>query len=248
MKVKEILNCLEALYPISSAADYDNVGLLIGNETADVKSAVLALDCTESTLQTALVMGAELIITHHPIIFDGLKNIPANSVVYRLIRNGISVISMHTNLDTCDGGVNDALTDALNLRSVKKVQCNDGFTFRKGYIGEISPDAFAEYVSDKLKTRVKYVCGNRLITSVAVCGGAGGSELETAINSGADAFVTADIKHNIFIDAHFKGITLIDAGHFDTEDVIIDPLCNTLRNRFPDITFVTDHHSPIKYI
>ena len=246
MTIDKIYEFLNEKFPVSSALDYDNPGFLIGDKTADIESAVLALDCTDSTIDIAIEYGAKLIITHHPVIFKGLKSIKKGDIVYRLIENGISVISMHTNLDTSKDGVNDALANTLEFEKVETVIADDGFTYRKGeLIGEVNSNDFAAFVGKKLDTAVKYV-GEGKVKTVAVCGGSGAEFLYECKKTGCDALVTSEVKHHQFLDAAKMGITLIDAGHFPTEDTVIEPLCELLRREFSDITFITDHYSPIK--
>lgn len=246
MTAEKIYNFLNKKFPVNTAADYDNSGFLIGDKTADVKSAVLALDCTPSALNLALNSGANLIITHHPVIFNGLKSIKKGDIVYSLIENGISVISMHTNLDIAENGVCDALAKALELCNIETVSGYDGLSFRKGILKEeMTGDDFAAFVGRKLDTAVKYV-GENKVKTVAVCSGSGSDYLFDAIKENCDAFVTSEVKHNVFLDAANNNITLIDAGHFPTEDVIIEPLKELLSKEFPKINFLTDHSSDIK--
>lgn len=246
MTIDKIYEFLNEKFPVASALDYDNPGFLIGDETADIRSAVLALDCTDSAIDTAIENNAKLIITHHPVIFKGLKSIKKDDVVYRLIENGISVISMHTNLDTCKDGVNDALAGVLELRNVTSLTAEDGFTYRKGELmGEVNSNDFAAFVGKKLDTAVKYV-GKGRVKTVAVCGGSGAELLYDCKANGCDAFITSEVKHHQFLEAAKIGLTLIDAGHFPTEDTVIEPLCELLKKQFTDVEFITDHFSPIK--
>ncbi len=246
MTAEKIYDFLNKKFPISSAADYDNVGFLIGDKAADVKSAVLALDLTDSAINTAIQNGANLIITHHPVIFGGIDSVTKGDMVYRLIENGISAISMHTNLDTGKNGVCDALAKALELKKIETVIGSDNMSFRKGVLkSEMSSDDFAAFVGRKLDTAVKYV-GEAYVKNVAVCSGSGSEYLFDAINSGCDALVTAEVKHHLFLEAERLNFTLIDAGHFPTEDVIIEPLCKMLAKKFPSVNFIADHNSAIK--
>ena len=118
--------------PKELAEDFDNVGLLVGDENAEVKGIMVSLDCFDEVIDRAEDLGANLIVTHHPIIFDPLKSVTADTLVYKLISKGISVISMHTNLDQADGGVNDVLCEALGLYDVEELITSDGFSMRKG--------------------------------------------------------------------------------------------------------------------
>lgn len=246
MTVNDIYLFLNELCPFDTASDFDNAGLLIGDKNATVTKAVIALDCTESAINKAIDTGAQLIITHHPVIFGGIKNVLSDSIVYRLIKNGISVISAHTNLDIADGGVNDCLAKALGLTEIQKIVCDDGFSFRIGALGrEYSPADFAKYAGEKLNFSPRFTVGKKAVGRVAVCGGSGGDMLANAVSAGADAYLTADVKHNVFIEAANIGITLIDCGHFSTEDVVIEPLKKALCDKFSDILFITDHNSVI---
>ncbi len=248
MIVYDIYDFLDEKYDFSSALEYDNVGLLVGDGREKVTGALVCLDCTDEAITEAVKRGANLIVTHHPVIFDPLKSVTEQSLVYRLIKNGISVISAHTNLDQADGGVNDALCSAIGLENVEKVQDREGFGYRIGEVAEpVTSDELAKTVGEKLSVRTKYVGKSSFIKRVAVCSGSGGSMLGEVINTGVDAYVTADIKHNVFMDAHEAGITLIDAGHFNTEDIIIDALCDELAKAFPETKISSFHFSPIKY-
>lgn len=249
MKVREILDFLYGIAPKELAEDFDNVGLLVGDENAEVKGIMVSLDCFDEVIDRAEDLGANLIVTHHPIIFSGLKSVTSDSLVYKLISKGISVISMHTNLDQADGGVNDALCEALGLYDIEKIITTDGFSMRKGYFDQPEdPYSFARHIRESLGGMVKFVAGDHDITTVAVCGGSGGDFLFDALNSGADALVTADVKHHLFIEAGRLGISLYDAGHFNTEDVIVSTLCRDIAGAFPETDVSECHFSKIESI
>lgn len=246
MKLKSILDFLCEIAPTETALEFDNVGLLVGDNNADITSCVIALDCTQKTVDTAIEKGAQLIITHHPVIFSPLKKVLKGDVVYRLIENGISVISMHTNLDIAQKGVNAALLNVLELDNAKFINCEDGFVFPIAELKtELSADNFAKYVKEKLNTSVKY-SGNNSVKRVAVCSGSGADFLFLAKENGADALVTSECKHHLFNAAAQMGVTLVDGGHFNTEDVVIEPLCKILKEKFATINFITEHFTYIK--
>lgn len=249
MTVKTIYSFLDKLFPFDSACDFDNVGLLVGDENAEVKTAVIALDCTDGAVDFAIKHKAELIITHHPVIFEGLKAVTENTPVFKCIKNGISVISAHTNLDLCDGGVNDALCSVLELDSTEKIDCGDGFIFRKGNLKtSMNADELAEFASNRLKANARYVDGGKPVRTLAVCGGSGGDLLECAINASADALLTSEIKHHVFLEAKKRGITLLDLGHFATERIIVPVLHSTLSNAPLGAEFIPFNEELIKYI
>ena len=129
--VSDIFNFLNSRCPIDTACDFDNVGILVGDETKEVKSIVVALDCDKTAVDKAISVGADLIVTHHPVIFEPLKAVREGDIVYRLISNNISVISMHTNLDVAESGVSDTLCRVLELSDIEPFVAEDGFCIRK---------------------------------------------------------------------------------------------------------------------
>lgn len=249
MTVKDIFDFLNEKFPTETACDFDNVGLLVGDPNTEVKKAVVALDCTPNTVNTAIKNGCQLIITHHPVIFDPLKRVLAGSAVYEVIKSGISVISMHTNLDVGIGGVNDCLCSALSLENVKKVPAADGYLLNVGELpSPLCPDSLAEYIKEKLGGGVKYFGTDKEIKRVLLCSGSGGSYVTEVKKHNCDALITADVKHNQFLDAERLDVSLYDAGHFETEDVVTEPLKRLLTQNFPSIQFITEHTTKIKYI
>ena len=249
MTVQNIFDFLNKKFPADTACDFDNVGLLVGDPETEVQKAVIALDCTPSAVNTAFKNGCQLIITHHPIIFNPLKQVLAGSAVYEVIKSGISVISMHTNLDVGIGGVNDCLCSVLSLNNVTKVAAEDGYLLNIGELfSPLYPDDLALYIKEKLGGGVKYVGADKEIKRILLCSGSGGSYLSEVLSHNCNALITADVKHNQFLDAQRLGISLFDAGHFDTEDIVIDPLKRLLEKKFPEISFCCDHNSKIKYI
>ncbi len=247
MTVYNIFDFLNRLFPVSSACSFDNVGLLIGDKEKEVTRALISLDCTLDTVKKARENGCELIITHHPVIFDPLKNLLAGSVQYELVKNEIAVISMHTNLDMEDGGVNDCLCKALKLKNITAFTAEDGYILKFGNISPLSADSFAEHIKAKIGGCVKYVDGGKTIRKVLVCSGSGGEFISEAKNNGFDALVTADVKHHQFLEAKDNKVSLFDAGHFNTEDIVIEPLCEILSKNFCNICFITDHPTDIKF-
>lgn len=246
MTVQNIYDFLKEKFPLDTACDFDNVGLLVGNPDNTVNNVLIALDCTDITVENAVKNGCNLIVTHHPVIFEPLKNVLKGSIVYSLIENKISVISMHTNLDVGVGGVNDSLCKAISLSDIETVIAEDGYVLRKGSLSPISADALAEKLKNDLGGCIKYVDGGKKIETVLVCSGSGGNFLSEAVKHNCDAFVTADVKHNQFLEAKHLGLSLFDAGHFNTEDVVVPALKEMLENKFNNISFICDRTSFIK--
>jgi dinuclear metal center YbgI/SA1388 family protein len=248
MKVSNIYEFLTTSFPPETACDFDNVGLLIGDGEAEVKKVLVSLDCNKKTVEAAKSAGCNLIITHHPVIFSPLKNVLSGSIVFELIRAGISVISMHTNLDIAkNGGVNSCLCKALGIENTEIYSANDGYALQFGYVAPTTADDFANRIKTALGGCVKYVDCGKEIQKVLVCSGSGGDFVYEAIKGGFDALVTADVKHHQFLDAVENNISLFDGGHFNTEDIVIEPLKELLSKEFLCVEFITTHKTDIKY-
>lgn len=237
VKVSEIFEKLNELAPVDTKLDFDNVGLLVGSWEDEISRVLVALDITMDVIGEAKSMGAELIVSHHPMFFE-LKSVTDSDTtgtrVLALARAGMSAICMHTNLDKALGGVNDALTEALGIEDAE-VFGADGVG-RVGYVPEQGLRDFMAHVKGALNADgLRFVDAGRPVNRVAVLGGAGGGELIEAVEAGADTYVTADVKHHQFIDARELGVNLIDAGHFSTENVAVPKLAELLENEFPDL-------------
>ena len=235
MILREIYDYIDSFAPFSTQCDFDNAGFLVGNESEELSFGVVALDVTSEAIDFAESVGANLIVTHHPVIFEGLKSVKSDSLVYRLVKSGISVISAHTNLDMAKGGINDILCEILGLENVcGALPEGDVFSARIGNLSEpLTPDEFGAAIQMNLgPASIKYVKGKENIFKVAVCSGSGGSMLNELAESEIQAFVTADVKHNLFLEASRLGISLYDCGHFDTEDIIVGPLTARLNEKF----------------
>lgn len=235
MNVSQIYAFLSEKFPPETAADFDNVGLLVGDLKQEVRRCVVALDCTDSAIDYAVRQQAQLIVTHHPVIFHPIRSVTARGLPFRLIRNGLSVVSMHTNLDTADGGVNDVLGETIGLTDLKKLTTPDGFSIRIGQLTRpMSSSDFAALLAKRLNTVVRYA-GSKTIQTVGLCSGSGADYYDCAIAAGADAFVTAEVKHHQFLAARQAGVPIFDAGHFETEVEIVPALCRLLTERFPGL-------------
>lgn len=246
--VKNIFEYLNELFPTDTAADFDNVGLLVGNPDSVVDNTLIALDCTAETVTKAIENKCNLIITHHPVIFNPLKNVLSGSVVFELIRNNISVISMHTNLDIAKDGVSETLCSVLGATEICSQTASDGFTLKSGVISPISAKSLADKIKATLGGNVRYVDGGNEISSFLVCSGSGGEFIFDALRLGFDAFISSEIKHKQFLFAKDNGISVFDAGHFCTENIIVEPLNKLLSDKFKDITFIPYHSESIKYL
>lgn len=236
--IGEIRAAIDQWAPSETAESYDNVGLLIGDDFLEVTRCLVTLDVTQAVCDEAAGWGAELVFSHHPVIFDPLKRISSRSTVYQLIQAGISVLSAHTNLDKVKNGVNDTLIQRLGVKSAVPVGDTDDCLLMGTLDNMMTANELAEMVKEKLKIpALRLYDAGFPIETVAVCCGAGGSFLMDAVNAGADAMITGDVKHNTVVDAADYGLTLIDAGHFETEHLIVEKLIEYLTPLFPDVEF-----------
>ena len=252
--VTHIYDAIDRLAPFWLTMDFDNTGILVGDRNREIACALLALDCTPAVIEQARQLGAQLIVTHHPVIFHPLKRVNEDAVVYQLIRSDIAVISAHTNLDIAQGGVNDALASAIGLRDCRGLELlNEQTGAWLGRIGTLPeplfPEAFAAHVKSCLNAAsVKFAATPRAIHTVALCSGSGADCLDAAISAGADALLTSEVKQHEYLAAAAAGISIFDAGHFDTEDIVIEPLRDYLAKEIPDVHFFTTHRSAIQAI
>lgn len=255
-KVKEILEFLNGLAPLELKMDFDNVGLLVGNADGQVSKVLLALDITDEVIDEAASIGAELIVSHHPIIFEPMKDVlysdQGGRKIIKLIKNNISAICMHTNLDIAAGGVNDALISALGATSTAYLEYtgtdSNGEKMGCGRVGELENKMPLTEFLAMCKTALnanglRYHDAGIKVKKLAVMGGSGGSCVRLAKELGCDTYVTSDIKYNSFLDAKELGINLIDADHFCTENVIISVLHEKLSAEFSKCEFrVSEKH------
>lgn len=231
--VGQILDIVNEIAPPELAESYDNVGLLAGHPAWPVERVLVALDLTKDVVEESEKANAQLILTHHPIFFRGRKNIREDDTegeaVCALIRSRLAMIAAHTNFDTAEPGVNDALARALGLENVEI----GPHGLRVGTLeNDLSPQAFARYVEEHLDTHARlYAASDRLIRRVAVLGGAGGGFWEEARELGADGFVTGEVSHHEALVACGQGLCMVEAGHFETEHIAIKLLAGRLQER-----------------
>lgn len=231
--VQEILQELKAFAPPELACSWDNVGLLV-DAGRPVDKVLTALDITAAVVEEAAREGGQLIVSHHPVIFDPMKRITAEDIPALLLKNGISGICMHTNLDAAPGGVNDTLADLLGIAR----EGRRNFADDCGRIGTVAPTttaALASFCAETLHSGVKYVDSGKPVTCLAEVSGAGGSYLQQAIDEGADCLVTGEAAHHIALLAKQKGVGLVVAGHWGTEQGIADVLAARLHTAFPQL-------------
>lgn len=249
--VNDIYAFLNEIAPVRYQMDFDNAGFLVGDGGTAVKKALLALDITDDVIAEAAELRAQLIVSHHPLIFTPLRHATTDDLAGRkvltLARYGISAICMHTNLDAADGGVNDCLAKKLGLNDIFLL--NDE---KIGRIGTLSCEkGLEEFLRDVIELLgcggLRYCRGSGRVHRVAVGGGACGEYIPQAIAQGCDTFVTSDLRYNDFLDT--RGLNLIDAGHFPTENVVCPTVKAYLEEHFPEVKTVisTSHRDVIQY-
>ena len=244
--VADILHCIETLAPRSMKESWDNVGLNCGHLNQPVTKILVALDPFAHVCREAKDFGAQLLVTHHVLIFQPGFLTDADEQgrnALFLIENGIAHINAHTNLDVAPGGVNDCLAAKLGLSGVRVIHPSgvdeagrEWGLLRCGYTEEQSLASFLTFVKEALGCEgLRYVDGGKPVRKVAVGGGSCGSEMMEAVDAGCDTFVTSDIKYNQFWDAKDLGLNLIDAGHFYTENPVVFYLADKIQAAFPEI-------------
>lgn len=232
MTVKDIYDYLNLIAPFDTAEDWDNCGLTVGSFNKEVKKIYIALDVTNDALEDAVSFGADLVITHHPMIFNPVSQILCDSIVYKAVASGMSFIGSHTCLDKADGGVNHCLADKVGIKNLKTSE-NDEF-LKFGEIEPCTAEEFARKIKSSLGGAVSFTDAGKTIKTVALCSGSGGDLVAEAKNIGADAFLTGEAKHHEYLLSKDSGISMFVAGHFETENVVCEYLFNSLNETFGD--------------
>lgn len=256
VKVKDVCRELEAFAPLALKMDFDNVGFLVGFSDNSVERILVTLDITQETITEAITIGAQLIVSHHPLFFS-LKSVTDKDTtgkkITMLLSHNISAICMHTNLDAAAGGVNDALAETAGLTQTmllsEEVFDGDGTPHSYGRVGYLNErSTMGDYLNTlcrSLNTNgLRYHDAGRQVHKVATVGGSGGGYILEAFAQGCDTLVTADVKYDVFLQARELGINLIDGDHYCTENVVIPVLAERLVKLFPDTDIrITQCHS-----
>ena len=236
--VNDIRRELDLLAPFDTAEDFDNVGLLIGGD-GDVERCLVTLDVTARTIAEAVLNNCSLIISHHPVIFHAMKRISADSVQGLLLRNGITVISAHTNVDKAL--LNDRLAGILGIEKLSELPGSGGCAC----IGippqkEMTASGLAAHCKEKLESAGGRVYDSgRTVQKLALCCGGGGSFVYD-LPDDVDCLISGDMKHDQVVEAANRGVSLIDLGHFETERHFIPAMIELLAKAFPEVTFLAD--------
>ena len=242
-KVKDFYGYLNSIAPFETQEDWDNSGMLVGDMNAEVKKAAVVLDITHEEIKKAKAIGADLIISHHPVIFNPIKSVTKGSVPYELVASSINALCCHTPLDIADGGTNDSLAELLGINVTRA----DDPILRLGTVEPTTAQELAGKIANTLNTKVRYADAGKTIKKIAICTGAGCSLIEAA--GEIDAFITGDASHHNFLDCVQAGITLIATGHYETEIIVVPVLVEKLQAQFPDIEIIDiKQENPIKFI
>ncbi len=232
MQIHEITKAIEQYAPCGWASSYDNVGLMLGDSSREVNEVLLTLDVDLEVAMEAKALGAELIISHHPLIFNPVKRITAESpegkCLLFLAENKIAVYSAHTNLDSAPGGLNDLAAQFLGLRDTKPLETEEGPGI--GRIGDLQVAVPLEVLAAEVKRiyrlpAIRFIGkAQKTVKRVALCTGSGGDLAALASEKGADVYITGDIKYNVARDAAAAGLSVIELGHYESEYIVVDLL------------------------
>ena len=250
--VRQVEEALYALAPRELAMGWDNVGLLVGDPNREVTKVLISLDITQAVAEEAVAAGAELIVAHHPVMnckwspVQTLREDTQQGKLLRtLVRHDIAAICMHTNLDIAAGGVNDVLAKKLGLAGVRVIG-EDGLIRVGTAANELPLAEFTAEVNRLLHCRgLRYADGGKPVSCVAVGGGSCGDSWREVLAEGCDTFVTADVKYHDFLDAATKGLNIIDAGHFETEDPVCMTVIQYLQKHFPELNYEKSSHAGV---
>ena len=261
MKARQVLDALEQYAPLPLQDSFDNAGLQIGlTEEQEVTGALLCLDVTEAVVDEALQRGCNLIIAHHPLLFHGLKSITGRSYVERCvvkaIQHGVGIYAAHTNLDNALGGVNYRIAARIGLENLSFLEEKSmAVPAGAGVIGDLPASEEVGSFLLRLKSLFGIHCirfnnfSRREVRRIALCGGAGGFLLAKAIEAGADAFLTGEMRYHDYF-GHDDDVLIAEMGHYESEQYTCDIFEEVLKTQFPELKIVKTslNTNPINYL
>lgn len=246
MRCSDVMKILETLSPTAFAESWDNVGLLLGRKDKTVHKVMLALDATDDVVEQAVLQKADMLITHHPLLFSGIKKITEDDFIGRrlikLIKNDICYYAMHTNFDVM--GMADAAADAMGLQNSEVLEVTYEDEIAKEGIGrigklpkEMSLEECAEFCKEVFAINSIRVYGDKdaVIENVAIVPGSGKDYIETALHKQADVYITGDIGHHNGLDAMEQGLMILDAGHYGIEKIFVPYMQEFFDSQMPEI-------------
>ncbi len=255
VRISDVYSFLDEKYPLSLQESWDNSGYIVESDSEKCSKILLTLDITNDSVDEAVNKKADLAISHHPVIFNPLKKIQVDTPVYKLVRSGIGAICMHTNLDIAEGGTNTVIAGKIaeklgisaNIEPLE--DCGLGCIIELEKV--VDCDKLAEILKDIFNIeRVKMsMYGEYILSKIAICSGSGGSLWKLAKAKGCDALITGDVKHDVWIDANNSKFTIIDCGHFHTENLVLWELRRVLEEKFPmvDVEISESSVDPCEY-
>ncbi len=257
--IAEIIGVVEDFAPITLQEPWDNCGVQVGfTPNLECSGIVLSLDVSQRAVEVAVENGANLIITHHPLTIEGMRQftpqVPRAKIIATAIKHNITIYSAHTSVDSCTGGINDHLAALIGLGGVSVLEPNAknpnvgigriGTLQRKMNIGEL-----VNHLSDTIKTKnIRYNDVEGDIERVAICSGSGGSLISTARAAGVDAYICSDLKYHNFETMAENGVHIIEIGHFESEICAIDIFKAIISKKFPTFAPLKVEENPVKYL
>ena len=238
MRVGDITAAIEEFAPLQIQEGWDNSGLCIGAPSDEVHGVLVGFDCTAELVDEAVARGCDMVVTHHPLIFKGLKRIqggdPVSDAVIRAVKAGVAVYAAHTTADKVIAGVSGAMARRLGLKDISLMEDEGGYGL--GAVGTLPHPMTGEEAIAYVKERfgLGTVRASRPVArveKVAMCGGAGSSEIDAARATGAQLYISGDISYHHFFTP--EGFMVMDIGHFESEVDIVDILCKVIREKFP---------------
>lgn len=247
MEIREVIERLAERYPFDLQENWDNSGLQVGDPTSEVKNVLVSLDLEDKGIDEAIAKGCNLIINHHPYLFNGIKSIDLSQNFYKklekLIKNDISVYALHTNLDLAKDGLNDNFAQILGLTDIKPLESKEypGLG-RYGFIEKRPARDFLKFVKEKLQASGLVVYGDtkKEVSKIALCGGAGSEVIEEAIDKACHMIITGDVKYHDGMDLANEGIIIVDPGHYASENHVIYKLAEEVNEIIPGEAFTYD--------
>ena len=266
MKIREITDAIEQYAPLRLQEEWDNAGIQVGNPDADITGVLLCTDATEAVVAEAIDRGFNLVISHHPLIFHGLKKImgrtPVERTVAMAIKHDITIYSAHTNMDSAWQGVSFRMADKIGMTGIRFLDDNHVDPYGEqestsagcGVIGDIEPMTARE-VLKRVKAAfevgaVRYSGdGNTIVTRMALCGGAGAFLLDKAVEQGAQLYVTADMRYHDFLDWHQR-IVVADIGHYESEHFTKEIFLEIIQKKNPTfaVAFAKNETNQVNYL
>lgn len=246
MLASEIYAYIDSIAPFGAQEAWDNSGFQVGEADKEVRRILFALDASAALVHEAVEKKADLIITHHPFLFAPRKCFLGDDPAYLAAKHQIAVISAHTSYDCAVGGVSDVLAQMLGLKNIRASACGQ---FRLGEIEPQTAFAFAKTVKERLHATVSLVLPEKSVRCAAVCGGAGAEFIAEAQRQGADLFITGEAKYHELLESAERGISVLCAGHFETEIPAVRMLLDRVQATFPQAEcMLSNQLSPIRYI